>query len=90
MMKCVAETCNYFDKHRHCSDECKSIGVCRIITNADRIRAMTDEELVDLIIRYDSNLDCYFAPPNSQYHTDEESAKMDALKWLQQPTDEVK
>jgi len=58
--------------------------------NADCIRAMTDEELVDLIIRYDSNLDCYFAPPNSQYHTDEESAKMDALKWLQQPTEEDK
>lgn len=56
------------------------------LTNADRIRAMSDEELVDI---YRCNVDC---PPGKDYITCEKvggTCKDCWVEWLQQPAEEV-
>ena len=56
------------------------------MTNADRIRAMSDEELAELLIQYDSELGCYYS--NIGRHYDYESAKEVEIEWLKQPVQE--
>lgn len=45
MMKCINEDCQYFKEHKKCSEECTKRGIKKIVTNADKIRNMSDEEL---------------------------------------------
>ena len=53
MLKCVNEDCQYFREHGECSEICINQGIIKIVTNADRIRNMSDEELARWIHRID-------------------------------------
>lgn len=53
------------------------------MTNADRIRVMTDEELADMRVRYDPTRDMYISDRGAHY--DFVSAMEEELEWLQQP-----
>lgn len=53
-------------------------------TNADRIRAMSDEELADMCVRYDPERDMYTTDTGGAYY-DFVAAMEDELEWLQQP-----
>lgn len=46
---CVNEDCQYFRKKGKCHEVCKDLKIKRIITNADRIRFMNDEELAEFL-----------------------------------------
>jgi hypothetical protein len=56
-------------------------------TNADRIRAMSDDELAEMLIQYDDFCDVYMADDGMKYY-DFEAAKEAELEWLQQPAEE--
>ena len=56
-------------------------------TNADRIRAMSDEELADMRIDYNPETDLYIADTGEAYY-DYVSAMEAELEWLQQPAKE--
>lgn len=47
--KCVNEDCQYFRENGKCHEVCKYSKIKRIITNADRIRSMSDEELAEFL-----------------------------------------
>ena len=55
-------------------------------TNADRIRAMSDEELAETLIRYNDLCDMFMADDGMKYY-DFEAAKEAELEWLQQPAE---
>lgn len=57
------------------------------VTHADRIRAMTDEELAETLIRYNDLCDMFMADDGMKYY-DFEAAKEAELEWLQQPCKE--
>ena len=57
------------------------------ITNADRIRSLTNMELAEMLVRYDSDRYGYYCPDGS-FCTDEDSALSFALDWLEQPAKE--
>ena len=77
--------------------ECTCSVTCNpdIITNADRIRAMSDEELADIFLRADFCKCCEYekdgvcnyicAYPNIPLY---DGCKQAALTWLQQPAEE--
>ena len=56
-------------------------------TNADRIRSMSNTELAEMLVRYDSNLYGYYCPDGS-FCDDEDSALSFALDWLDKPAKE--
>ncbi len=55
-------------------------------TNADRIRAMTDEELAELLVKYDERL-CVYRTDDGSVSYDWETAVNAELEWLQQPAE---
>jgi hypothetical protein len=55
-------------------------------TNADRIRAMTDEELAETLVRYDGVYDVYRTDGEGA-HYDWVAAVNEELEWLQQPAE---
>ena len=59
------------------------------MTNADRIRAMSDEELVNFLMRLMGHAQC-FAEGIFPYHPcpQEQNCKQCGLDWLQQPAEE--
>lgn len=60
-------------------------------TNADRLRAMSDEELADqLVISLDGMAPCrmWAAPATGKMYLSGTSAARDMLAWLQQPAQE--
>ena len=76
MKKCQNENCDYFREHGECHEICTEQGIAKIITNADRIRAMSDEEMVEWIFRHDTKTICYGR-----------LNREDLLKWLQYEVD---
>ena len=58
-----------------------------ITTNADRIRSMSDMELAEISVHYDSDRDGFYCPDGS-FCTDEDSALSFALDWLNKPVKE--
>ena len=56
------------------------------MTNADRIRAMTDEELADMRVRYNPETDMYTNDTGEAYY-DFVSAMEAELEWLKQPAE---
>ena len=56
------------------------------ITNADRIRAMSDEELADMRVRYNPVTEMYINDTDEAYY-DFVSAMEAELEWLQQPAE---
>ena len=55
-------------------------------TNADRIRAMSDEELAHMFVRYNPEADIYIADNGEAYYDLASAAKAE-LEWLQQPVE---
>lgn len=59
----------------------------QIITNADRIRAMSDEELAEMLFDYkECGKNCIMSSGKHCYQVCEEESTI--LKWLQQPAKE--
>ena len=58
----------------------------KLMTNADRIRAMTDEELADMRVRYNPVTMMYINDTGEAYY-DFVSAMEAELEWLQQPAE---
>lgn len=56
-------------------------------TNADRIRAMSDEELAETLISYNDLCDMFMADDGMKYY-DFEAAKEAELEWLKQPAED--
>ena len=68
------ETCKHKGTNTHICDECSTdYGNYekKIVTNADRIRSMTDEELAEFIVNF-----------NNHFGTEYEG-EMSCLDWLQ-------
>lgn len=91
-MKCKYETSNgrcglkgsYAYRHKCYTDEfCKC---CDPQTNADRIRAMSDEELADKFtdVAYEAH-GRWYEPDGMTYHSQSADAKKAWLNWLRQP-----
>ena len=62
-----------------------------IMTNADRIRAMSDEELADqLVIKIDGLEECslYLSAPTGKMFISQKEASRVTLDWLRQPAEE--
>ena len=55
-------------------------------TNADRIRAMSDEELAETLVRYDGVYDVY-RTDGKGVHYDWDAAVNEELEWLKQPAE---
>ena len=83
---------------RYCGTNCPENGEhdrffdCQLYTdrrptNADRIRSMSNMELAEMLVRYDSNLYGYYCPDGS-FCDDEDSALSFALDWLDKPVKE--
>ena len=98
-MKCKFEhdgdCCNCGSQQYMCKCKPKICGSIVPITNADRIRAMSDEELADIFLRADFCKCCEHekdgvcnyicAYPNIPLY---EGCKQAALKWMKQPAEE--
>ena len=97
--------CIYFEKDGKCrkfSDDYRFVSYCVMgacpeqkLSNADRIRAMSDEELADIFLRADFCKCCEHerdgvcnyicAYPNIPLY---DGCRQAALKWMEQPAEE--
>lgn len=96
----VNATCKLVKKGCFEDGRCHALGACenKIITNADRIRAMSDEELVGYLMQF-TDLDCRIGfclnLPECEKLLDTEDGiprsmcKKCLLKWLQQPAEDL-
>ena len=79
--------------NKKCSlGECDQPETCAayvpVLTRADKIRAMSDEELAAMLKDYkDCNKNCIISNGKNCYQICEEESTL--LKWLQQPAEEV-
>ena len=67
-------------------------GTEKPLTNADRIRAMSDEELAEWLVKQTVYQESAFSPPSYRnFLTDrddtKENAIPDTVKWLKQPAE---
>lgn len=92
-MKC--ENCTKYDDCRTGSGLTWPCGayVPKTITNADRIRAMSDEELADFLVGYNSCQQCAFSfgwicAPDREDYSDFGKCMEGRKRWLQQPAEE--
>lgn len=69
---------------RHICPACNGKGY-RPMTNADRIRALTDGELAATLIRYDDGCGMWFGPGGM--YENREDAPSNALDWLKKPVE---
>ena len=75
------------------ASECNSFGDCLAeyekeqMTNADRVRVMSDEELANQLIEYRDDWGDYIAP-NCEFYDTYEEAKVATIKRLKQPAEE--
>ncbi len=56
-------------------------------TNADRTRAISDEDLAEYLIQYRDDWGDY-CTPNCEFYDTYEEAKNATIKWLKQPAEE--
>ena len=70
-------------------EEVRDCAYFREMTNADKIRSMTDEELVNFLMRLMGHAQC-FAEGIFPYHPcpQEQNCKQCGIDWLQQPAEE--
>ena len=70
-------------------EEVRDCAYFREMTNADKIRSMTDEELVNFLMRLMGHAQC-FAEGIFPYHPcpQEQNCKQCGIDWLQQPEEE--
>ena len=80
----VNATCKLGDKGCFNDGRCHALGDCenKIVTNADRIRAMSDEELATLLLEGCRGSTCYDQPENEWGSVDCFQCRMD---WLKKP-----
>ena len=79
---------------KNCKDDCRCVGkditpICIAFkpvktTRADRIRAMTDEELAELFDSWVQDCDCNAVPCHNYCSTDRTDCKKNWLDWLKQ------
>lgn len=71
-------------------EEARDCNYFREMTNADRIRSMTDEELVNFLMRLMGHAQC-FAEGIFPYHPCPKNynCKQCGIDWLQQPAEEA-
>ncbi len=81
----VSATCKLGKKGCFEDGRCHALGDCenKIVTNADRIRAMSDEEMVELLKEF-SAFSCIFPDKDCE----EASCVECVTKWLKQPAEE--
>lgn len=72
MRKCVNEYCQFFIEHGECSEVCTNQGIAKIVTNADKIRDMSDEELADFLVTVETH----------GYHDQSISGTLEMIDWL--------
>ena len=75
----VNATCLLGEKGCYENGKCHYIGNCehKVLTNADRIRAMSDEELADVVR----------CPHTGNWDLCKDDCKNCRIKWLKQPAD---
>lgn len=64
MQKCMNDECEYFKQYGECSSVCVKNGFNKIITNFDRIKNMTIEEMAEKATRQllvNIRDDCWFS-----------------------------
>lgn len=92
MIKCVSETCDYYNAHKDCSAICEKQGFKKILSNADRIRAMSDEELAEYIFDLGNGSEycyghCVFQNNCTTRGLDNDTCIKGVIDWLQQPAE---
>jgi len=82
-----------FRKIAQCEDKEQMVRVIeeynesqKVQTNADRIRAMSDEEIAEHLIQYRDDWGDY-CTPNCKFYDTYEEAKEATVKWLKQPAE---
>lgn len=89
----VDVTCKLGTKGCFEDGRCHAIGNCenKIVTNADRIRAMSDEELVVFLDGFSSRCLCCVGDANNQscpiYKEGHYCRPQDIMEWLQKPVE---
>ena len=82
----VDVTCKLGEKGCFKDGRCHALGDCenKIVTNADRIRAMTDEELAEFLA---PTFSCYGCPARLRCERDDAGTDCNELvaDWLKQP-----
>ena len=78
--------CKYFSDDKVTSYCVKGPCGAQVLSNADRIRSMSDEELHEFLYHYGYCDICEESCSECRYHGDCERRLMD---WLQQPAEEV-
>ena len=81
----VDVTCKLGTKGCFEDGRCHAIGNCenKIVTNADRIRAMSDEELADILWKTGRNYRAVCADPVVDYNEHRDHL----IAWLQKPAE---
>jgi hypothetical protein len=97
-MKCKYETTRWYEGMKRCLgtkevDPCPGYDKCEnykpnYMTNADRIRAMTDEELAEFLMKLMGHTQC-FAEGMFPYHPcpQNQVCKECGIDWLKQPAE---
>ena len=85
------ESARAFDIHWHGEDDCP-YEKCPVpdlpMTNADRIRAMTDEELAERLAILTDCVNCPCRDPHDQCDTADGSCKKQWLDWLKKEVED--
>lgn len=87
MLKCVNDQCSYFKEYGECSSACEAQGIKKIVTNYDRIQAMSVEEVAKSRIFYRDDWGDYVTD-NGQYYDEEEEAIKAEIAWLESEVSE--
>lgn len=84
---CGGDDAAYFMEGSECDEFNKQV-LAPPPTNADRIRAMSDEELAVWLCGLFSVLTCYTHCPGCDFCNDADGTSNGLKKWLQQPAEE--
>ena len=87
MTHCVNKNCAYFKEYGECSSACQNNGFKKIITNFDRIKAMTVEEVAKSRIFYRDDWGDYVTDDGELYYDIEEAIKAE-IAWLEREVSE--
>ena len=83
-IKCISKNCPFPDTN---PDHCHFIDCCDFAveqpTNADRIRAMSDDELADMLWKTQRNYRAVCSDPVVDYNEQRDNL----IEWLQQPAE---
>lgn len=88
MTKCVNEDCQYFREHGKCNEVCTNQGIKKVITNEDKVRNMTTDELAEFLLKVNCAYaeDCMLGIADCKwedYPTHDKGCKDCFKEWLQ-------